>query len=217
MAQTLQTKGMVTVTASRVDRLANWIISVSIYDENGRVIQAKSYNPDGKVTDIATTQYGFAGQVIRTMHRQRVAQTTPQTLVTVTESEFDAIGRPAKTNKRQGHVYGASLTPALSAPKTIAEVKYDALGQVKNKKLGANLEELTYDYNIRGWLLGVNRAFVTTAKTGAPLAGKWFGFDLGYDKTNNASSNGYNAAQYNGNISGQSWRSAGDQVARQYD
>ena len=139
-----------------------------------------------------------------------------QTLVTVTEIEFDAIGRPAKTNKRQGHVYGSSLNPALSTPKTIAEVKYDALGQVKNKKLGTNLEDLTYDYNIRGWLLGVNRLFVTNQNTGAPVAGKWFGFDLGYDKTANASGNGYTTVQFNGNISGQSWRSAGDNIARQY-
>ena len=45
---------------------------------------------------------------------------------------------------------------------------------------------------------------------------QWFGFDLGYDKTINASSKVYTAAQYNGNISGQSWRSAGDNAARQY-
>jgi hypothetical protein len=54
------------------------------------------------------------------------------------------------------------------------------------------------------------------AGTNAPEAGNWFGFDLGYDKLSNAANNSYLAAQYNGNISGQSWRSAGDNTARQY-
>ena len=43
-----------------------------------------------------------------------------------------------------------------------------------------------------------------------PDAGKWFGFDLGYDKPTNASGQAYSAQQHNGNIAGQSWRSAGD-------
>ena len=49
-----------------------------------------------------------------------------------------------------------------------------------------------------------------------PDAGKWFGFDLGYDKPTNASGQAYSAQQHNGNIAGQSWRSAGDNIARQY-
>ena len=218
IAQSLQTKGLPTITRSLIlGGGTNYITTVNIYDAEGRVIQTKSYNPDGQVTDIVTTQYGFAGQPLRTLHRQRLAQTTAQTLVTVTEVEFDGIGRPARTQKKHGHAYGSSLAPALSPAKTVSEVAYDALGQVKTKKIGGGLESLAYDYNIRGWLLGVNRAFVTIGNTGAPTAGKWFGFDLGYDKPANASNNAYDGSQFNGNISGQSWRSAGDNIARQYE
>jgi hypothetical protein len=53
-------------------------------------------------------------------------------------------------------------------------------------------------------------------KAARPDAGKWFGFDLGYDKPTNASGQAYSAQQHNGNIAGQSWRSAGDNIARQY-
>ncbi|HEY2721508.1 MAG TPA: hypothetical protein VGI82_07275, partial [Chitinophagaceae bacterium] len=58
--------------------------------------------------------------------------------------------------------------------------EYDALGQLKKKKLGAApLDSMVYDYNIRGWMLRANRNYVkdTTSTT------NWFGFDLGYDKT----------------------------------
>jgi hypothetical protein len=34
------------------------------------------------------------------------------------------------------------------------------MGQLKTKTLGGNLETQTYDYNIRGWLLGMNRTYV---------------------------------------------------------
>ena len=47
-------------------------------------------------------------------------------------------------------------------------IRYDDLGQLKNKKLGTNpansalpLEMLSYEYNIRGWLKAVNKDYVT--------------------------------------------------------
>ena len=58
-----------------------------------------------------------------------------------------------------------------SIPETeIIKNEYDKLGQLKTKKLGKKkdatgnygldaLETVDYDYNIRGWLLGANRAF----------------------------------------------------------
>ena len=52
--------------------------------------------------------------------------------------------------------------------------------------------------------------FDISPKAARPDAGKWFGFDLGYDKPTNASGQAYSAQQHNGNIAGQSWRSAGD-------
>jgi hypothetical protein len=143
-----------------------------------------------------------------------------QTTVIQSLNEYDEIGRVKTIQKRQSHTSIASGT--LSPAKVIAEIKYDALGQIKTKDIGRKgstnvpLETLKYDYNIRGWLLGVNRNFVTSANTGAPDAGKWFGFDLGYDKPTNASGQAYSAQQHNGNIAGQSWRSAGDNIARQY-
>lgn len=41
------------------------------------------------------------------------------------------------------------------------------------------LDSMTYDYNICGWLLGANRAFVKDTLSTA----NFFDYDLGYDKT----------------------------------
>ena len=102
--------------------------------------------------------------------------------------------------------------------KTIVENEYDKLGQLKKKKLApaynsnAGLETQGYDYNIRGWMLGTNRDYITEASS------RWFGFDLGYDKTSHIISGAsYSAAQYNGNIEGITWRSKGDAERRKYD
>ena len=78
------------------------------------------------------------------------------------------------------------------------------------------LDSLTYDYNIRGWMLGANRSYVKDTTSTA----NWFGFDLGYDKTSftvNGANQSYALAQYNGNIEGMLWRSTGDDYLRKYD
>jgi RHS repeat-associated protein len=74
---------------------------------------------------------------------------------------------------------------------------------------------MTYDYNIRGWMLGANRGYAKEE----PGSNNWFGFDLGYDKANNGliNSQTYNTPQYNGNIGGTAWRSKGDGEKRKYD
>jgi hypothetical protein len=72
-----------------------------------------------------------------------------------------------------------------------------------------------YDYNIRGWLLGVNRNFIKDASASK------FGFELTYDKQtsiiDNNTATTYTKAQYNGNIGGMIWKSVGDLKKRKYD
>ena len=106
-----------------------------------------------------------------------------------------------------------------------SEHEYDKLGQLKTKNLGRKKdaagaytstprEILSYDYNIRGWLLGVNKDEVINANG---TSARNFGFELGYDKTSNASGRTYTAAQFNGNINGMIWKSNGDGNRRKYD
>jgi RHS repeat-associated protein len=62
-------------------------------------------------------------------------------------------------------------------------------------------------------MLGSNRGYAKSSSS----TDKFFGFDLGYDKTTVASLGSYTAAQYNGNIGGMVWKSTGDDEVRKYD
>jgi RHS repeat-associated protein len=152
--------------------------------------------------------------------------------------QYDALNRLTATTKQvQNSLVNNN---AVSGVVNISTQQYDALGQLSTKQLGntknssgytANpLETLAYDYNIRGWLLGINRAYVkdlSTASTflgegfttpAAYSAGNYFGFELGYDKapTVGAATWG-SAANYNGNITGMIWKSVHDGQIRKYN
>ncbi|HYE22176.1 MAG TPA: RHS repeat-associated core domain-containing protein, partial [Verrucomicrobiae bacterium] len=90
---------------------------------------------------------------------------------------------------------------------------YDEIGQLKKKVWGAGVDSMEYDYNIRNWMLGGNRAYAKSTSSTNHL----FGFDLGYDKTSLGSVGSYAAAQYNGNIGGMVWKGTGDDEIRKYD
>jgi RHS repeat-associated protein len=212
IAQSTQTKGAVTWTKTEVVASggAQYLYSTHIYDEKGRLIQLKSTNVTGGI-DVVTTQYDFSGKVLKTHVSHQKSGANAHTYQVLTTTSYDHGGRVLTIAKR------TSMDAALgSTDKIIVQNSYDELGQLKSKTLGSSIEILSYEYNIRGWLLGANRAFAkdTTSTT------NYFGFDLGYDKkalTVNGTSQAYTAAQYNGNIGGMLWKSRGDQQTRKYD
>lgn len=131
-----------------------------------------------------------------------------------TKNTYDDLGRLIKVEKNLNN----------TTYKTISTFEYDALGQLKKKKLGHKkdingnytttpLEELAYDYNIRGWLLGNNRDYIKDVNTT-----NYFGFELGYDKAGTViAGTAYASQQFNGNISGTVWKSKGDLEKRKFD
>jgi RHS repeat-associated protein len=213
------TKGMVTGTLTRV--LSSqidypvFLYSLVKYDDKGRVIQTKSSNHMGGL-DVVTTQYSFSNQVLMTRHKHHIYTNAADPIITNTRYAYDDLGRPTSISKR----LSAGTVNAGAAYKKTVSMEYDALGQLKKKTLGQKpsstvpLANLTFDYNIRGWLLGTNRSFLQDNNT-AP--DQWFGFELGYDKPTNRAGQNFAAQQYNGNISGNVWRSQGDMVKRKYD
>lgn len=209
-----RTKGMVTWTRTKAlyNGSTQYLASVMLYDDKGRVIQIQSQNITGG-TDVATTQYNWAGKPLRTHLKQVKSGTAAQTIETLTTYNYDDLGRVASIKKKKSK---AGIT---TAEKIIVSNEYDALGQLKKKKLApeynsnAGLETLTYDYNIRGWMLGANRGYAKSTATGT----NYFGFDLGYDKMSLGGVGNYAAPQYNGNIAGTLWKSKGDNELRKYD
>ena len=206
------TRGMVTWTSTKVLGTSTYLYAVSYYDDKGRIIQMQSTNITGG-TDVVTTQYGWQGLPLIVVQKQQKADANPQTITTVTQNSYDELGRLIKPEKKLSH--SEVNSGAMSAYHTVNEMEYDALGQVKTKKLApeydnnAGLETLDYDYNIRGWLLGANRDYVKDA-----ASNNYFGFDLGYDKNGVL---GSYTPQYNGNIAGTVWKSKGDGEKRKYD
>jgi RHS repeat-associated protein len=214
ITQSFAVLGMPTWTKTKVLGTTNTFIStVMIYDDRGRVIQTQTVNQTTGL-DIATTQYDFSGKVLRTHQKTQKLNNTVHNFEMLTSPEYDHAGRIKKIKKKltnNGTVY---------TEKTVAENTYDELGQLTTKKLAAEynsnagIESLIYDYNIRGWMLGVNRGYL--ASQGQSGTTK-FGFELGYDKTTNNSGRNFTVQQFNGNITGMVWKSDGDDVRRKYD
>ncbi|MBS1572908.1 MAG: hypothetical protein JST62_10970 [Bacteroidetes bacterium] len=175
-----------------------WLESYIYYDKYGRVLQTNSKNNIGGRDEI-TNMYDFSGKLLCSYLLHTTANPNEETGI-ATSMEYDHTGALIKVSKR---INGGEN-------KLILENEYNELGQLAKKKLGKNpsdddpLETLNYDYNIRGWLKGINSGYVKGSDNN-----NWFGMDLSYDW-------GFTLNQYNGNISGTKWRSKGDGEQRSY-
>ncbi len=213
--QSNQIRGLVTGTKTRILGTSGYLYSVIFYDDKGRIIQTQNSNIAGG-TDINIIQFSWAGQLLLTITKHEKTGTNAQTSIVLTKPTYDDLWRVVKTEKKisSTKVNSGSMPGSWT---TISQDEYNAMGQLNKKKLGAApLDSLQYDFNIRGWLLGMNRAYVKDTTSTA----NWFGFDLGYDKTYfyiNGSLKTYAAEQHNGNIGGMMWRSTGDDMLRKYD
>lgn len=205
---------MATGTKVKVLGTSTYLYSISYYDDKGRVIQVQSQNVTTG-TDVTTTQYSWAGQAMLSVLRHQKNGTNSQTHIVSSRMSYDDLGRLLKTEKKVNSIVGSSNITKDWATITLNE--YNSSGQLKAKKVGNKpgvnntpLANLNYEYNIRGWLHSINKDFVT----GGNNNDQYFGMQLGYDK------DGYGPfgnKQYNGNISGTIWRSAGDGVDRKYE
>ncbi len=208
---------MVTGSKTRILGTGNFLYTVSFYDDKARVIQVQSQNISGG-TDVSSTQYGWQGLPLLTITRHQKSGSNSQTSIVLTKLNYDSLSRVVKTEKKVSNTKVSSGAMPGSWT-TVNEQEYDALGQLQVKELGADpVETLTYDYNIRGWMLGANRDYAKHTSS----TSNYFGFDLGYDKTTvqatgQGSIGSYAASQYNGNITGMVWKSTGDDEIRKYD
>ncbi|HWJ25821.1 MAG TPA: DUF6443 domain-containing protein, partial [Flavisolibacter sp.] len=193
ITQSTAVKGIVTWTKVKVlnSNPILYISSCNIYDDKGRIIQTQSINVTQGL-DVATIQYNFSGQVLRSHIKHQNAGSNAQTFDVATLNNYDEWGKVINVSKNVNN----------TGWKQISMVSYNEMGQVKQKSLGNDVSAiLNYEYNVRGWLLGMNRAYVNgTSSTG------YFGFDLGYDKANSAVIGASYAPFYNGNIAGTIWK-----------
>jgi len=217
ITQTLMTQGLVTATKTEVlgSGGAQYLPTVNFYDDKGRLIQAQSINISGG-KDIATNQYSWSGQVLRAFLSHSKAGTNSQTHLVFTTYVYDAMSRLQQDIKIVNSTINGS---AVNTSSIICNNTYNALGQLQKTVLGNNIETLQYDYNVRGWLLGANRAFATSTTSTA----NYFGFDLGYDQSSitppagGSAIGSFGLSSFNGNLAGEVWKSKGDNQIRKYD
>lgn len=180
-----------------------FLFSTMYYDEKGREQQSLADNVMGG-TDIVTTQWDFSGRKISSY----TSHTNPsQSYTILTKNDLDKIGRIVKISKNFNN----------TGYKSISTYSFAELGQLKSKNLSpdygtSGLETIDYDYNIRGWLTGINKDYALSDDNYTQW-NRYFGLYLGFDNRDGRVNN----SLLNGNISGTIWRSQGDNSPRKYD
>ena len=182
-------------TASLVKNLEDdsWTDTHIWYDTKARPIGSFTKNHLGGST-VTEKQLDYSGAVlaVNTFH-QRLSSDAQ---VAVRERfEYDSQFRLLK------QYHQVNTNPEV----LMAEYAYNELGQVANKKVGNNLQQIDYAYNIRGWVTKVNNP--------AQLNTDLFGYEVGFT---DSSSPLITEGNFNGNITEVSWKSAADNVLKRY-
>ncbi|SEW16296.1 DUF6443 domain-containing protein [Chitinophaga arvensicola] len=205
--------GNITWSKRKVLGSSSYISTVRIYDNKGRMIQDKTINFTGASTS-TTFQYNFVGKAIRCIVSSSKEAPNGLTYRLFYRYTYDDLGRVIKDE--------VAFNNYADNYRTLVEYAYDEIGHLKKRMLGRNattglpIETQLYDYNVRGWLLGMNRDF---AKDSTDKS-KYFGFELAYDQaatTVNGISQNFATARYNGTIGGIVWKGMGDNATRKYD
>ena len=194
-----QTRGQITGTDVKVlDGTGNtWVTTTNYFDDLGRPIQQQSNNILGGV-DIITSQYDFSGTLISSVQYH----TNPSIANSDADHQATTVVKRYTKNYSTGIIRMEEENINNTSWHTIYSNTYDQLGRINQKNLSAanNL----YDYNVRGWLTGINAAQMDNQGTT-----DFFHEKLCYDQ-------GFTDAHYNGNISGILWRGYGGGVTKRY-
>ncbi len=190
--------GMSTGYRTKIIDTNQFLYYIPFYDDHGRIVGTQSTNYS-KGLDQEWTQYDFSGKPLRKLLFHKKNPPMPMGHLITTKYAYDPAGRLLSTRK------------IMDGPEArIDTMMYDELGQLKAKYFAGNLDSLVYDYNIRGWVTGINRKYLIGT------ANNYFGMELGYDNSSSGITS-YSTPQFNGNIAGTIWKSAGDGVSRKYD
>ncbi|BEV05467.1 DUF6443 domain-containing protein [Chryseobacterium gambrini] len=173
-----------------------WTKTYSWYDTKGRNTATRVQYPSGGHTT-KDNKLDFSGAVLESITYHKKSANDIEKIIT--ESfEYD------NNFKLLKHWHQISGQPQ----ELLTDNTYNAIYQLTNKKVGGTLgnplQNIDYQYNIRGWLTKINDP--------QNLNGKLFGYEIKYNNPVNISA----IPKYNGNISEIDWRSANGNVLKRY-
>ncbi|MHA7843212.1 MAG: RHS repeat domain-containing protein [Winogradskyella sp.] len=193
---------MATGSKVRILGTNDWITTVTYYDEKARPIYVYSKNDYLETVDQVKSKYSFDGIVLETTtsHDKSVGGLSLKTIDIEDSYAYDHVNRLTMHTQK---INDAALG------EVIASNNYDDLGQLVDKGVGgkenaSRLQDIGYDYNVRGWLKSINNA--------NGLGNDLFGFKIRY--TDPIHSQG--VGLYNGNIAEIDWKTQSDNTLFRY-
>jgi len=142
VAVSTRTRGLATGSFIRILGSTTKLLTVTYYDEDGRVKETVSDNAKGG-KDRTVNSYTFSGELLSSVRTHEVGGA----VTTITSSYgYDHIGRKRNTNKQIGNGSSAGENIQLS------EYTYNEIGQLLQKKLHNGAQVTGMGYNERGWL-----------------------------------------------------------------
>jgi RHS repeat-associated protein len=168
---------------------ATELISVHFYNDRGLLLQTQAQNHKGG-WNYATTSYDFSGQKLGTYTEVNNPAAANNTKIKTVETfSYDHAGRLT------GATHNINDLNLQVSP---SNYNYDELGRLANKNFSNGMvPSVEFDYNIRGWITGINKNYCLYASTD-----QTFGMEINYDY-------GYSTNYFNGNIAGIKWRNSG--------
>jgi RHS repeat-associated protein len=188
----METSGLLTGTKTVVldgATTPNTLLTVNFYNDRGLLLQSQVQNHKGGWNTI-TSSYDFTNQKLGTYTEINNPQATNNATIKTVETFFyDHSGRLTGTT----HTLNGSVSQVSAA-----NHNYDDLGRLANKNYSNGMiPSVEYDYNVRGWLTGINKNYCQGAATE-----QTFGMEINYNY-------GYTNNYFNGNIAGIKWRNSG--------
>ncbi|OCA76193.1 hypothetical protein BBI01_05735 [Chryseobacterium artocarpi] len=191
------TKGLPVMSFVKNIEDDRWTKNYTYYDLKGRVIGTHSINHLGGYTR-TEFKLDFAGLPLNTVTIHR--RLDNEAGITIAERfVYDS------QNRLLQHWHKVNSKPE----QLLAENTYNELSQLKNKKVGNNLQSIDYAYNIRGWMNDINKDQMEIPD----LGGKLFSYKIKYNQKTGIT-NPDSALfpekdvkpKYNGNIAEVDWR-----------
>jgi len=191
------TKGLPVMSLVKNIEDDNWTKNYTYYDTKGRAVGGYSINHLGGYTR-TESQLDFAGTVQNTLTEHQRKAGEPEVIV---KERFNYDSQ----NRLLQHYHKVDN----NSEELLVQNEYNELSQLKNKKVGNNLQSIDYAYNIRGWMTDINKD-----QMGLPdLGGKLFSYKIKYNQKQGIDNpdpikfSGKNVTpKYNGNIAEVDWR-----------